>query len=287
MFRNPSRGVVIATATTNPSRVTRSRLNRLISAVNSLDGYHVEAALVVESDSKNTSGKQLFESRKGRIRHADLGDLRFKFPEREDRLAYARNEYLGMFINDFSDAELLLVFDSDQGFFLRSGIKNAFDHIDTYGAIFGSPFGLSYDAAALRVQGYIEDDYRNLDKLESPSFFLRICRYWLLVVVPLKRFRSDSKEQVQTVLSAFDGLALYQRQCLINVQYSSKSAHSSIICEHVGLHNSIVRNGNQLVRMRNFWFLSLNKHLLAQLTLGLVGPVVCRASKLKGYRRRT
>lgn len=203
--------------------------------------------LVIESDSEDESPKVL-ESLKGKIsnfNYKSLGELRFFYPERTDRLAICRNEYLKDIKALDSSFEFVVVadFDGINSRLTPEAIESCWS-IKDWSVLTANQSGPYFDIWALRHPTWSPDDWmKEFNRLrgqrESTSKALKKSLYSKMITIPV------NSEPIE-VESAFGGIAIYRKNCFDHGEYVG-SVEGRPVCEHVALHKSIRISGGKIL----------------------------------------
>jgi len=247
--------VMIASLGRDISEIFPMAVKRL-EAIGSLFGdYEV---VIFENDSKDGS-RELFKSwcrANSKVNLLDCEDLGYKdckfnakeayasgalSLDRMTRMAFFRNRYVDHFCNK-SDADYLLVYDFDlDGGVSLAGILHSIGCEDRWDAIFAKglarlpPFGLgtvTYDGLAYVSKGSGGRCHSPLGTV--PRFIEQNC-------LPT--------EGLVEVDSAFNGLAIYKRKCVLDAKYHS--INETLNCEHIGFHHDMIKHGHDKLFINN------------------------------------
>lgn len=237
---------------------------------------------LVESDSSDDTVQCLY-SLKGKqslnFDYISLGDLRYKIPNRVERICYCRNYYFDYVYSNFS-FDYIVVVDFDQSNYLID--SSIFDVIDTVGldVVFASQYFI-YDIYALkRINSVINNPWRSVsDSFGKPGFFD------VYVNLILKNMIRLPRNQILLVKSYFGGFACYSRDAFISGKKYYCYDDFGIVCEHVPFHENIFDSGFSLGvsgRNKNFLF---NRHLIPKVLLifglsFLLRPFIKRKMKM-------
>lgn len=168
--------------------------------------------------------------------------------DRMKRMAFLRNRYLSHF-KDHCNHDYLMVYDFDlDGGISKEGILHSIGCESQWDAVFANgrmrlpPFGISssmYDGLAFVSS-------RKTDDLGIVARFIELSGL--------------NEKGLLPVASAFNGLAIYKKECLRDARYHS--VNDKLNCEHVGLHYDMIDAGyNRLY---------INSHM--ELEAGPQGP---------------
>ena len=203
--------------------------------------------LIIESDSSDNS-IEILKSLKNRIPNFDyksFSKLVNIYPERTQRLAFCRNEYLKEIKKLDSSFELIAVMDFDgiNSLLSPQSIESCWK-IKDWSVQTANQEGPYFDIWALRHQSWCPNDWiTEYNKLKAKgmksSKALHKSLYVKMVTIPRE---SDPIE----VESAFGGFALYKRECFASAIYEGMS-DGKPVCEHVSLHQTIRKSGGKIL----------------------------------------
>lgn len=210
---------------------------------------------IVESDS-NDNTRQALQDLATKIPSFDfksLGNLSVSIPNRVDRIAHCRNEYLKYVVSRKHQFDFILVADLDgvNSLLDAKAIKSCWLR-DEWEVCTANQFGPYYDIFALRATGWSEGDCWSevRDLIMSGNHPLKAWRKAIRdkqIVIPQD---SDWIE----VDSSFGGLAIYSTESFIHGNYSALNDASSG-CEHVIFNNFLKQKGFRIFinpRLVNF-----------------------------------
>ena len=239
-----------------------NKASKRIEAMGSLFGdYEV---LVFENDSKDGS-RELFEdwsARNARVNLLECEDLGYKdckfdtangytlgaaSLDRMNRMSFFRNRYLEHFCKK-SDSDYLLVYDFDlDGGISLEGILHSIGCEDQWDAVFAR--GLS----RFPPLGFVAAMYDGLAYVSKGSEDLGIVSRFI-------ELNCNPEEGLVEVDSAFNGLGIYKRACVLDAKYHS--VNETLNCEHIGLHYDMIKNGHNKIYINN----------IMELEAGMQGP---------------
>ena len=208
------------------------------------------AWFIVESDSEDRTVEVLYDLEKERsdFSYVSLGNLRYRYPKRTERIAFCRNKYLDFIANDSFCAKFdyIVVSDLDNVNLkvTASGIQSCWKRGD-WDVCCANQEGPYYDIWALRHPLWSPNDcweqagqFQALGLSRFKSIFISV--YARMISIPAN---SDWIE----VDSAFGGLAIYRKSALRFVSYSGLGQDGEEICEHVALHGMIRSDGGRIL----------------------------------------
>jgi hypothetical protein len=223
---------------------------------------------LVESDSIDATESVLANLK---IAHANfdyvsLGKIQDHFPQRIERLRFARNVYVdyirenqGEFNWDFV---IVIDFDEVNKRISARGVSNSLKKMKDWDAVFANQFPFYYDIFALRSDGWVESDcYREIESAKMASPFHRLRKkkslvYFLDLFIHFDRIRvkclySKMKSihpwrNLLPVQSAFGGFGIYKAEVFLSANYDSRRIEPGVYCEHVDLHISSLQKGKSL-----------------------------------------
>jgi hypothetical protein len=173
--------------------------------------------------------------------------------DRVDRICYARNIALSMV--NFNSAKMILNVDMDEVFSRPLETKSFVSAMNTLtecDVVTANGYGGYYDIYALRIPGILEydcwDQYYKLKNqlgLEEQEATHQAIEQW-------KDFM-PTVEKPMEVWSAFNAAALYRASAFDgSLKYTTADLLDRKVCEHVGLHERMRKNGKRLVFDPNF-----------------------------------
>lgn len=224
--------------------VIRNGGNRLRKSVRALDralssDFDIEY-FVVESDSIDGTQDELrqIQCQKTNFGFTSLGHLQPSVPDRLQRLAICRNEYMRYFDENIHKFEFLVVADLDginMGLLPKAlSFLKSFD--GDYGGLFANQSGPYYDIGALRCKGWCErDPFSQLNDLVAAGVDFESAQS---MAISSKMVRIRSSSRPIPVESAFGGLAIHPAAAVSGGRYST-GTHNEV--EIVEFNRDIVR----------------------------------------------
>ena len=209
---------------------------------------------LVESDS--TDGTNLLleqlSTNNPRFNYKSLGNLEPEIPDRIQRIAHCRNQYMIHLRDQMAQNakfDFLLVADFD-GVNSRISLSLPVERLLSRATIVSAnQKGPYYDILALRAPSWVEEDYR-MSIASNPNPRYPFTGY--LNFVSLKQRRISKSDPPIRVESAFGGLAIYPVHMLEACKYEPKELSSGFWeCEHVGFNAQALRNGGQMIILPN------------------------------------
>lgn len=268
--------ILLVGIVSNVSKTLDKELKVVLKALSVFD--HVDIFLV-ESDSVDQTIKVLskIELNNKNFKFRTLGQLRYKYPNRIERIAYCRNVYV-KYIRDhyaISNWKYIAVADLDgMNFKLKKeGILSCFESkINWDGITANQKFGY-YDIFALRAEGWVERDcFEDINYLKRSLISPRAHKSKIINFI--KNFNHydkirqhciydkmkilKSEDGLIKVTSAFGGFAMYKTNVFLHSEYNSSSGSES---EHVYLHRIANKQGYEFYinpRLINNYFNSYN-----------------------------
>jgi hypothetical protein len=195
--------------------------------------------LIIESDSEDgTLNKLKKMSDNNKFEYITLGKLQDQYPKRTERIAFCRNRYLKEIKIDskYDDIDYVVVADLDgvNPKLTKKSVQSCWDLSVDWDACFANQCAPYYDIWALRhelwnpVDCYAQATF--LKKYEGDDFYnLYISNLSKMIFIP----EDAAPIRVQ---SAFGGLAIYKKQCLLKGEYLGVNDNGDEVCEHVHLH---------------------------------------------------
>lgn len=222
----------------------------VIESINTIESAFVMADeikwLIIESDSTDDTLETLegISLKKSNFEYVSLGNLSVEHPQRTDRIAVARNEYLKNFQHSklYSNCTHLVVADLDgvNNLLTKEGINSSL----TLGGkcvYTANQLGPYYDIWALRHNLWSPNDcwaelafYKK--RYKWPEYALKRA-----ILSRMIQIRED--EDLLEVDSAFGGLAIYPREAVEGLMYVGLDASGNEICEHVQFSMNIGKKG--------------------------------------------
>lgn len=228
---------------------------------------------IVESDSHDHTVEVLceLEAKRSNFHYISLGDLRYKYPKRTERIAFCRNKYLDFIASDPScaDVDYIVVADLDNvnTTITAAGVQSCWKR-DDWDVCCANQEGPYYDVWALRDPLWSPNDCwqqaRRLETLGSSRFKA------LFVSVYARMVRIPSDSDWIEVESAFGGLAIYKKSALIAVNYEGLDRNGEEVCEHIFLHKMIRSRGGKIFINPAFINTKVAEHAQNATVLGLM-----------------
>ena len=180
-------------------------------------------------------------------------DLAERIKDRVDRICYARN--VALTAVDFSSAKMILNVDMDDVFarpIETQSLVAAMNTLTECDVVTANGYGGYYDIYALRIPELLE--YDCWDR-----------KYWLVqiqgwgeaaatyeAVEQWKDYMPTVEKPIE-VWSAFNAAALYRADAFEHsLKYTTEDLLGRKVCEHVGLHERMRKNGKRIVFDPNF-----------------------------------
>jgi hypothetical protein len=264
--------ILLVGTVSNVSKTLEKELKIILKALSIFESVRV---YLVESDSTDETVEVLekIQLNYSNFNYVALGTLKEKYPDRVDRIAYCRNNYVEYVskIKKFYNFDYIAVADLD-GMNVRlkkNGIESCFN-TDLYwdGIMANQKFGY-YDIYALRAPGWVEEDCfismsRDKNLSNKPKIFRFSIINFLAHFIHFDKFRKKhiykkmkiikKRSEFLRVYSAFGGFAMYKPQVFQNSFYSTTNKSQS---EHVNFHTT-PDNSNRFFyinpQLINNWF---------------------------------
>lgn len=196
--------------------------------------------VIVESDSDDSSLKELrfLAESFPNFTYESLGQLKSDFPDRVERIRFARNRGLTLArrLQESFDWVVVADFDGVNGSLPEGIIANTIRFNPGYDGYFANSAGPYYDIFALRATGWVEEDYRATEKKRLRLGAGPIEAKWL-ALFSKQRILTRGSAPIE-VNSAFGGLGIYRWSSTLYASYSDPS--SSGECEHVSFNRSLL-----------------------------------------------
>ncbi|MEY4961575.1 MAG: hypothetical protein RLZZ249_272 [Actinomycetota bacterium] len=200
---------------------------------------------IVESDSTDDSVTELkrLSHEIASFEYSSFGPLQNSIPRRVDRIAFCRQSAKDKLLALHDEFDYVIVADFD-GILspLRAGaISDSVSRLPGATVITANSIGRYYDLFALRKDGWVDSDYRQLEaQLEALGYSRLASKYKSMVS---KMIRIRRHQPPIAVASAFGGLAIYKRAAFEKSAYLPSSSDE---CEHVFLNRRITSNGGSI-----------------------------------------
>ena len=205
--------------------------------------------LLIESDSSDNTLSEL-EGLKSKIPNFEfksLGNLESRIQFRTERIAYCRNNYLSEIKENamYGDVDYVAVVDFDGVNSLLSSL--AVDScwlIEDWEVCTANQAGPYYDIWALRHSIWAPGDcWLQYHFLVSHGLSADAARF---AAVYSKMIQINPNSGWLRVESAFGGLGIYRRSALQKGRYLGVNEIGTEICEHVSLHEEIIKRGGRI-----------------------------------------
>lgn len=232
-------------------------------------------AVIVENDSTDGTKSILqswTNSRKAVLVELDGIDIRF--PERTERIAYARNCYLEIINNsELREFDYLIVLDMDTPNTAPLNIAD-FTHAIEFleetpdaAAVFSNNVPIYYDIWALREKSWSPGDcWREVENTQSSLGYQHAVERH----VRSKQIFIDPTREPIEVDSAFGGLGVYKLSYALQSSYVGRDADGSPVCEHVTYHKRMRDLGKHLYILPSLLNLTSFDHTSLPLTHALM-----------------
>ena len=216
---------------------------QIISRFGTLFGKH--KIYIFENDSTDNTREILFSIKEKypEIHLIQEEDLVKRMPLRTERLAYARNKLKSLSLTEGFD------------YYVPSDVDGVISLEDTVSS-FISPFVFEsawdacfplnkyfyYDIWALRVNGYINDDYTNILS-NLPGVFKKNSAL-KIAALQYQHLNQSMLRGWLPVQSAFGGMGIYKHDTFVLGTYIG-TAHGKEICEHVSFNFEQTKTGKK------------------------------------------
>jgi hypothetical protein len=205
--------------------------------------------LIIESDSSDQTKSQLIQlsSKIQDFHYLSLGYLQGRYPKRTERIAFCRNQYLNLINNsiEYQDIDYVVVADLDgvNDNLTSTAVSSCWSRSD-WDVCAANQYGPYYDIWALRHPLWSPNDcWKQADMMQQ----LGVNRYTSIYVSSLARMINIPQSHPWIkVSSAFGGLAIYHRSILKDLSYMGLDSGGQQVCEHVSLHDQILRKGGNI-----------------------------------------
>ena len=204
--------------------------------------------LLGESDSADDTLEKfrLWKEQDSRVFVRTYGNLAATYStNRAHRIAYCRNDLLRIVRAKkwITTAKFLLVIDIDMNANTILTVENFLTNFEydlrDWAVMTASQTKLYYDIWAVRSRTLDYDCWKVVDPLQHQDIARKI--YINVHMKPIPRYFG-----LVSVRSAFGGFGIYQTAYLNNCHYEAFDERSKQKCEHVSLHDCIIKNGGQL-----------------------------------------
>jgi glycosyltransferase involved in cell wall biosynthesis len=186
--------------------------------------------------------------------HLNIEDgLLERIKDRVDRIAYARNVALSAV--NFHAAKMILNVDMDDVFsrpLETSSLVSAMNTITECDVVTANGYGGYYDIYALRIPQILEYDCweRYYWLVRTQGWNEKTATYE--AIEQWKDFMPTVDRPLE-VISAFNAAALYRADAFDGfLKYNTEDLLGRKVCEHVGLHERMIRNGKRIIFDPNF-----------------------------------
>lgn len=200
---------------------------------------------LVESDSTDDSIAVLnrLSQRVQDFEFTSYGPLQKVIPKRVDRISFCRQSAKDRLLELAEDFDYVIVadFDGILGPLNSGSISDSVSRLPSADVITANSLGRYYDIFALRKEGWIDSDYRELEKELAAIGYSRLASKYRSMVSKMMRIRRH--QPPIPVTSAFGGLAIYKRWAFAKSAYLPSAADE---CEHVALNKAIIAQGGSI-----------------------------------------
>ena len=243
--------ILITGVTRNGGAKLTQEINTLRTAFgNSKEIYF----LIIESDSEDATVEILssLATHDEKFQYISLGRLEESIKLRTERIAYCRNFYLEKIRSDpvYKDIDFVAVVDLDgvNNHLRKEAVNSCFARAD-WSVCTANQSGNYYDLWALRHPIWSPVDcwgqYRFLSQYTDISDLQKKTDL-IFITVHSKMIHLPQDSPWIEVNSAFGGLAIYKKECLLEGLYVGMTQEGLETCEHVSLHASISQRGHKI-----------------------------------------
>ena len=178
---------------------------------------------LVESDSTDSTVRTLAKLSKenSEFEFKSLGTLSDSLPNRLQRLARCRNEYIEFFESSPKEFEFLVVadFDGVNSRLTTESLRFLDDSELEWAAAFANQDGPYYDLGALRIEGWVpKDPFKEMTFLVEAGFRENLAHRF---AISSRMHRIPLDSNCIRVSSAYGGLAIYKSQYVAGCRYST------------------------------------------------------------------
>jgi len=175
---------------------------------------------LVESDSKDKTLKTLQKLKETKLNfeYVSLGNLQTEIPNRYERIAFCREQYLNYVREKREDIDYVVVVDLD-GMNLNlseDSVGNAFSQSENWDAVFANQRGRYYDIGALRHRYWSPNDCFSVMHWASSITTNESAR---LLAIQSRMIKIDEVAELIPVESAYGGLAIYRADAFVQSSY--------------------------------------------------------------------
>jgi len=219
--------------------------------------------LIIESDSNDDTVSKLQSLANSicNFKYKALGGLESTLPLRTQRIAHCRNVYLDELNNNkqYNKIDYVIVADLDGVNNLLSdcSLLSCWERND-WDVCTANQRGPYYDIWALRHYIWSPNDYwqhfhflrKHNVKTEKALFISKFSR---MITIP------EDAEWIG-VDSAFGGIAIYRKDVLKDAKYIGLTKSNEEVCEHITLHEGIIKKGGRIFINPKFINASYTEH---------------------------
>ncbi len=206
-----------------------------------------------DSDDDTRERLQRWTAKQFDARFITEDGLAERITDRVDRIAYARNTALSGV--NFHNAKMILNVDMDEVFarpLETASMVSAMNTITECDVVTANGYGGYYDIYALRIPEILE-----YDCWERYHWLVRV-QGWndkLATYEAIEQWKDfmPTVDKPMEVISAFNAAALYRADAFDGfLKYNTEDLLGRKVCEHVGLHERMRKNGKRIVFDPNF-----------------------------------
>jgi hypothetical protein len=203
----------------------------------SVSQFKSHSFFIVESDSEDNTLRVLEKIKNStpEFQFTSLGKLGELLPNRIDRIAKARNEYVEFVKLNSDNFDYVLVADLDgvNTEISSEKIASCFIRSD-WGGCTANQIGPYYDIYALRAKDWSDSDcWQDARNLINQK--VHPAKAWRLAIRDRQIQIPEGSPWIE-VDSAFGGLAIYRIQAFVLGTYASMTSRESNVSEHVAFH---------------------------------------------------
>lgn len=254
--------ILLVGTVSNVAKTIEKELNVVLKALSIFDRIEI---FLVESDSVDSTNYVLEKMKSNNLNFnfKTLGNLRERYPNRVERIAYCRNVYIDYIRSNYhiSEWNFVAVADLDGMNFKLSqkGVKTCLESdVEWDGIMANQSFGY-YDIYALRAKNWVEEDcfdglqkYKakwlvHAKKQKSAYNFIRnyiVSDYARHKFIYSKMKRINRNDPWISVSSAFGGFAIYKPWVFLEYDYNSIGRRYTV-SEHVDFHEKTAVAGSR------------------------------------------
>jgi glycosyltransferase involved in cell wall biosynthesis len=245
--KSPSDSSIVITGVIRNGETTiRRQINSIRRSFSNFKDIHW---FIVESDSADNTLAVLNSLAQviPNFRFCSLGELENQIPQRTERLAHCRNQYLAEITSSgkLSNFDYIAVADLDNTNTCLSseGVLSSWNFDNSWDAVFANQSHYYYDIYALRQRDWCPNDC-----WQAYNYFLErgvnaAQALETAVISKMIKIPTDLPRMIR-VQSAFGGLGIYRLESIKGAYYCGLDEHKEPTCEHVMFHKQMTEQGN-------------------------------------------